>query len=133
MPIITAELNAKVIAGEAGCLDDEVALHYDTADPYAVTLQFLDEDLWGEDSVWWFDREMLAAGVRAPVGEGRLKVWPLGEKAVMLELHTDGLCDLVAVPVEELREFLRLTYVMVPEGAEPEQWDIDQLFQEMTG
>ncbi|MEU4149243.1 SsgA family sporulation/cell division regulator [Streptomyces sp. NPDC026659] len=101
-------------------------LLYRSQDPLAVQLLFWD-DLKGMVP-WVFARDLLAAGTRAPSGDGDVRVWP-GESGAEALLHLSlsspyGSAHLVA-PLPVIEEWLWRTYRLVPAGGEAEALNLD--------
>ena len=61
------------IRGESDVVTVEVAMVYETSDPYAVRLHITADE---ERRCWTFGRDLLADGLRSmvPVGEGAIQV-----------------------------------------------------------
>ncbi|GAB1333461.1 SsgA family sporulation/cell division regulator [Streptomyces sp. E-15] len=105
----------------------EVRFGYDSADPFAVRLDFRG----GLETVapWLFSRDLLWAGLDAPCGEGDVRVWPPcrchGSTTMRLALRGRGGAAAVYVPAAALREWLTETFAAVPAGAETPRlcWD----------
>lgn len=131
---ITKELTAYLIPGAGICLEFPVTACYDWSDPYAVRLGFPDAAQ-GAEAVpsWTFARELLDGGMRGPVGDGDVHVWPCGPDLVMVELRAATGSALVALAARELRTFLFLSYAEVPPGYEGEFLELDRLLHELTG
>src|SRR4029078_607520 len=70
---IPTPLSLTVSTG-TGEADLDAELRYDPADPFAVSLA-IGVDC-GEPVVWTFARDLLAAGVNAPSGEGDITIEP---------------------------------------------------------
>jgi hypothetical protein len=124
---ITTPLSLVVSTG-TGEAELDAELRYDPADPFAVALAIGVEC--GEPVVWMFARDLLAAGVSAPSGEGDITVEPdphatLGdERALRITLATDCLATMVT-PAAPVLEFLVETYAIVPTGSELDRVDLD--------
>jgi hypothetical protein len=120
---VTTRLMLSVTAatGEA-TLDAE--LRYDLSDPLAVSLAIGTQC--EEPVVWVFARDLLAAGITSPTGEGDITIEPADGVApeVRITLATDCLATLLA-PRDRVVEFLVETFTRVPSGAEFESVDFD--------
>src|SRR5215470_20255652 len=95
----------------------EVALRYDTDDPYAVHLVFKARD--GSEQVsWMLARQLLTAGLLVASGEGDVRVWPGQDEAgwLYLELRSPSGHALFEVPRTALVKFVLRTYDAVPPG-----------------
>ncbi|MFI7354003.1 SsgA family sporulation/cell division regulator [Streptomyces avidinii] len=101
---------------------------YDTSDPYAVRFDFM---LDGCPPIHWhFERDMLAEGVRRPVGEGDVSLrprWAGGRETLVMELWGDtrvGYESAVLITDSgQVSDFLEESYRLVARGAE--SWDVD--------
>jgi hypothetical protein len=125
---ITTPLSLTVSTG-TGEAELDAELRYDPADPFAVSLAIGVEC--GEPVVWTFARDLLAAGVGAPAGEGDITIEPDhaasldgAERQLRITLATDCLATMIA-PADRVVEFLVETYAIVPTGAELDRVDLD--------
>ncbi|WP_371476857.1 SsgA family sporulation/cell division regulator [Kitasatospora sp. NBC_00315] len=99
-------------------------MRYDSDDPYAVRLDFLDaatpEDRTSQDGcvTWAVGRELLTVGLDRPCGTGDVFVRP--GTAALTELAFSGVpgVAVLLVSTEALRTFLRATYTLVAAGSE---------------
>lgn len=103
--ITTAQIMGRV-AGSAemsdGCVyatPVPIEFTYDTGDPWAVRAVF------GTRVVWLFALELLADGLRWPVGEGDVRLWP-SERCLMMHLNTPAAQALIALPLGEVARFV---------------------------
>jgi hypothetical protein len=104
---------------------------YNTHDPLAITLVF---DTDGERPVRWiFSRELLAEGMTARAGEGDVVLWPMldqdGEPSAFCVQVGSTRTAVFEIPAEPVAEWLARTYDMVPQGAELDGVDWDELVQ----
>ncbi|HET7310031.1 MAG TPA: SsgA family sporulation/cell division regulator [Mycobacteriales bacterium] len=125
---ITTPLTLTVSTG-TGEADLDAELRYDPADPFAVSLA-IGVDC-GEPVVWTFARDLLAAGVNAPSGEGDITIEPdmsegfgADERRLRVTLATDCMATMVA-STDRVVEFLVETFAIVPTGAELDRVDFD--------
>lgn len=125
---VTAPLPLVVTTG-TGEAELDAELRYDPADPFAVSLAIGVEC--GEPVIWTFARDLLAAGVSAPTGEGDITIEPdhmssSDETGPMLRitLATDCLATMVT-NAWRVTEFLVETFALVPTGAELDRVDLD--------
>ncbi|MEU9982040.1 SsgA family sporulation/cell division regulator [Streptomyces sp. NPDC050856] len=82
-----------------------VALRYDPdAGPDTVRLVF------PGGTEWSFPRELLEAGLRAPVRHGDIGVWPCGRVQTVVELHVPDGVAMVQFDSPVLLRFLRRTH-----------------------
>jgi hypothetical protein len=86
-----------------------VRLRYDPdADPRAVRV-----DLPGVPERT-FSRALLEEGLRAPAGDGEVRVWPCGRVQAVVEFHSAQGVSLVQFDSKALLRFLRRTYLATP-------------------
>ncbi len=94
-------------------------LRYDPADPYAVAMAFLKDDV---EVVWVFARGLLLRGVYEPVGVGDVQVFPSvdedGRAVVALVLRAPTGAALVEGKTREFLDFLAQTTRAVWPGTE---------------
>ena len=80
---------------------------------------------------WVFSRELLATGLRRPIGSGDVQVWPCrnttGEAVVVIELHAPNRKGLLQAPAGAVRAFVREVFEAVPFGTEGSHVDMDEL------
>ncbi|MEU2350003.1 SsgA family sporulation/cell division regulator [Modestobacter sp. NPDC049651] len=117
------------------------ALVYDSTDPFAVRVRFGDDtaderDPGFEDAVdaeddggveWLLSRELLRAGLSAPVGDGDVRIWPARAALDVLYLQLrapsgEALFELSSSVVDD---FLRETERLVPAGTESDALHVD--------
>jgi hypothetical protein len=117
------------------------ALVYDSTDPFAVRVRFGDEvaedrdhgpdaGLEAEDDggvEWLLSRELLRAGLTAPVGDGDVRIWPARAALDVLYLQLrapsgEALFELSSSVVDD---FLRETERLVPAGTESDALHVD--------
>ncbi|MFI7501219.1 SsgA family sporulation/cell division regulator [Streptomyces sp. NPDC049687] len=60
---------------------------------------------------WTFPRALLEQGLRAPVGTGDVRVWPLGRVQAVVEFHSAHGVSVVQFESKALLRFLRRTYM----------------------
>ncbi|MFE4411406.1 SsgA family sporulation/cell division regulator [Streptomyces sp. NPDC093064] len=107
-------------------------LHYDRRDPFAVRMTFpAPATLEGVDVCWLFARDLLAAGLREPEGDGDVRVRPYGFDRTVMEFHAPEGTAVVHVRSGEIRRFLEATSELVPLGLEHLQFDLDHDLAEL--
>jgi hypothetical protein len=107
-------------------------LHYDRDDPFAVHMTFpAPATLEGVEVCWTFARDLLAAGMREPEGDGDVRVRPYGYDRTVLEFHAPEGTAVVHVRSGELRRFLEATGELVPAGREHLRLDLDHDLAEL--
>lgn len=104
----------------------EAELQYDPADPYAVTTVFMT----GRSQVrWTFGRDLLAAGLYEPSGDGDVHVWPCldaeGHAVVIIELCSPDGEALVQARTSDLSGFVDRMHQAVAPGRESDHLDLD--------
>ena len=101
----------------------QVELAYEAHDPYAVQTSFRCGR--GDWVVWVFSRDLLSRGIVAAAGEGDIRIQPVDNRTVELELCSpDGHVHVLA-PRSTLQEFLRRTHELVAAGTEGDWLDLD--------
>lgn len=127
--LVTAEMQLRLVVPGSSAMPVRATLRYDVADPYAVQVAFHTGPADGGDVVeWTFARSLLTDGVRAPVGEGDVQVWPsssAGQPVVCLALSSPSGKALFEMPLPSLVDFLGSTYAAVPTGGESSHVDVD--------
>ncbi len=114
-----------VVAGEEA-VPVEAALSYTPADPYAVTALFHADE--SAPVTWTFGRDLLAAGLDHPSGEGDVGVWPStagGEPVICVALSSPAGRALLEASHNDVRAFLSATFDLVPLGTESDHLDLD--------
>ncbi len=110
-----------------------VRLRYSVQDPYAVSLVFSGPD---EDVIWVFARELLAAGLTLPQGQGDVRIRPeirSGHRYVMISLTSpDGTAELEA-DAETIGAFIAETERAVPRGQEHTMVNVDEALASLLG
>jgi hypothetical protein len=123
--VITRPVIVEMV-GPDGPLQAEAELRYDPADPYAVTVAFLQGR--GE-VVWLFGRDLLIRGVSEPVGEGDVRVFPSldadGHAVIALVLRAPTGQALVTARAEDVLGFLACTTRAVWPGTEGDHLSAD--------
>ncbi len=98
-----------------------VELIYTAADPWAITLAV-------GSRLWLFARELLAAGLYEPVGDGDVQVRPdtggVSGHVVVALSSPSGTADL-ALPRGTVESLLDATEALVPPGTERLDWDTE--------
>jgi hypothetical protein len=116
------------------------ALVYDSTDPFAVRVRFGDDgpdedvdtaayDDPDEDGgvEWLLSRDLLRAGLTAPVGEGDVRLWPArgGLDVVFLQLRAPSGEALFELSGAAVADFLREAELLVPAGTESDVLRVD--------
>jgi uncharacterized protein (DUF1786 family) len=116
---VTAELSARVLSPGSASVAARVQIRYDSTDPYAVVMTVRLPG--GGPIPWIFGRELLDDGLSSTSGAGDVTVAPCPQ-AVSVLLHVtlrDDVSDAVLeMGVAPIKEFLLLTYELVPPGRE---------------
>jgi len=126
------------LVGPSSWTEVPAVLCYDTADPFAVRIAFGDSGDEGgavdaEESgiAWLLSRELLQAGVKAPAGDGDVRLWPAHGSSDVVFLHLrapsgEALFELSGATVAA---FLRQTEALVPTGTEGSRLGLDEELQ----
>ena len=129
---VSAELGLSLVVPEHGAVPLVASLDYCADDPYAIKMAFhVGTD---EPVEWIFARELLAAGLEAPTGEGDVQVWPQdGDASDILNIALSspfGEAHFQA-PKSATAEFLRSTYQIIPEGSETDFLNVDSELEDL--
>ncbi|MET8676654.1 SsgA family sporulation/cell division regulator [Streptomyces sp. NPDC004647] len=125
-PVIDQTVQAGLITAEAQVLDVPAVLRYRRDDPLAIRICFPPRaSLAGSHVTWVFARDLLAAGLESPTGEGDVHVRPFGADVTVMEFHAAVGTAMVRIKTADLRRFLQRSYLVVPAGSEHLQLDLD--------
>ncbi|MFG2193685.1 SsgA family sporulation/cell division regulator [Streptomyces sp. NPDC048639] len=125
-PVIDQAVRAGLITSDAQVQDMTAVLSYRREDPLAIRICFPPRaSLAGSDVAWVFGRDLLAAGLDGPAGEGDVHVRPFGDDLTVLEFHASVGTAMVRMETADLRRFLQRSYLLVPAGSEGSHWDVD--------
>ncbi|MER6345017.1 SsgA family sporulation/cell division regulator [Streptomyces sp. NPDC001595] len=125
-------LSAVVITGTGGVPLD-VRFGYDSADPFAVRLDFPLGA--GETPSWVLSRDLLSRGLVSPSGDGDVRVWPPcrchSSTMIRIRLRNTRSAAVLYVPAAELGGWLRNTYLAVPPGEESVHAALDRALEQL--
>ncbi|MFF9124103.1 SsgA family sporulation/cell division regulator [Streptomyces sp. NPDC014889] len=125
-------VEARLVSATPRMQSIPATLHYDRHDPFAVRMTFpAPATLEGVEVCWIFARELLAAGLREPEGDGDVRVRPYGYDRTVLEFHAPEGTAVVHVRSGEIRRFLESTSELVPLGLEHLQLNLDHDLAEL--
>lgn len=137
---ISAELRLRLVVPQQTIVPLVASMYYSGSDPYAVRMAFhVGTD---EPVEWIFARDLLAAGIESPQGEGDVHVWPSPMSCADADLDVPGPADPGGMvlnielsspfgqahfeaPARAVSAFLRRTYQVVPAGKESGYIDIN--------
>ncbi|MEZ5116968.1 MAG: SsgA family sporulation/cell division regulator [Candidatus Nanopelagicales bacterium] len=122
---VTSDLVLRLLLPEDRVMQVPCRVGYDPAAPYEVSATFATTE---GDVAWVLARDLLRAGLDAPVGEGDVVVWPSrgpDGPQVCLTLSSPSGRALLEAERGEVEEFLRRTDEAVPPGSESEFLDLD--------
>jgi hypothetical protein len=132
---VSAELGLMLVVPQHTTVPLVASLFYSGDDPYAVRMAFhVGTD---EPVEWIFARDLLAAGMAEPAGEGDVRAWPSASEAES-DAETGGGGETVLnivlsspfgqahfeAPMTAMAEFLHRTYDAIPAGHEGDFIDI---------
>ena len=130
--VIEQPVEARLVAAAPQMPSIPATLHYDRDDPFAVHMTFpAPATLEGVEVCWTFARDLLAAGMQEPEGDGDVRVRPYGYDRTVLEFHAPEGTAVVHVRSGELRRFLEATGELVPTGLEHLRLDLDHELAEL--
>lgn len=124
--VVSQAVTLELIDSTGAATPIEAELQYDPRDPYAVTTVFMT----GRSQVrWTFGRELLAAGLYEPSGDGDVHVWPCldshGRAVVIVELSSPDGEALIQARTGDLSAFVERMMAAVAPGAESAYLDLD--------
>jgi hypothetical protein len=132
---ITLETQIGLIPADGEPVPLPVRLCYCRLDPYAIRLQFMEDQLVAVE--WVFDRNLLILGQLGQVGYGDVCVMPsrdaTGRQVVMVSLTSPDGHALLEVDDESLQDFMDRTLSLVPEGTESRLIDTDATIRAILG
>lgn len=116
--LIETETAARFLA-PGGALSMKVVWYYDPKDPFAVQVRF-------PKTTWFFARELLRAGLTRPAGVGDVRLFPMSDTLLRLELRGDTGKGVFEFSLAQVRAFAAATYRAVPSGSETSYVDLDR-------
>jgi hypothetical protein len=128
---VSTELELHLVVPGGPALPVIAGLRYSADDPWAVRVAFHTGGSDDDVVEWMFARQLLTDGVRGPVGEGDVRVWPgvrssgPRDRIVNLAMASPSGSALFEIDRDGLVEFLQQTYLAVPTGSEEEVVDLD--------
>ncbi|WP_432040224.1 SsgA family sporulation/cell division regulator [Streptomyces cucumeris] len=132
--VIDQAVQAHLIASTPEARAIPACLRYEPDDPFAVRVSFPPSaSLDGTTVEWTFGRELLAAGLRGPAGNGDVQMWPCGPQRTVLEFHAPEGMAMVQFDTGDLLRFLGRSYTVVPEGSEIGQLNLDDGLASLLG
>jgi hypothetical protein len=109
-------------------------LAYRRSDPFAVQLSFPGFVGPGKgDLTWLFAREMLEAGLLAPVGDGDIRVAPARPGVIRLTLRSGTAEAVLEAPRDAVERFLRASGDCVRPGREDGACDWEREWDALLG
>lgn len=129
---VSAEVGLCLVVPEHGAVPLVASLYYRADDPFAIRMAFhVGTD---EPVEWIFARDLLAAGLDGPTGEGDVQVWPAdvgGTDVLNLALSSPYGEAHFEAPLTATGEFLERTYKIIPVGSETDFIDLDAELDEL--
>lgn len=127
-------VRARLITAEDQELPVPATLRYDSADPFAVHIDFPPEvSLAGEAVTWTFGRALLEQGVNGPSGSGDVHIWPCGRARTVVEFHSPLGLALLQFDTGVLQRFLLRSYAVVAPGGEDVGAAVDRGLEALLG
>lgn len=123
--IITAEITLNLVIGHEYGVPVPAHFSYSAHDPLSVTAEF---HAAGSTVQWVFARELLHSGMTSPVGDGDVTCWPAtisGQRTVCIALRSPSGQALLEAPADQIDDFLKRSFDVVPAGTESRHLDID--------
>ena len=129
---VAAELGLTLVVPEHGGVPLTASLFYRGDDPYAIRMAF---HVGTDDPVEWiFARDLLAAGMHDPAGDGDVRVWPgtgAAERVLNISLSSPFGQAHFEAPLPAMSQFLLRTFEVIPAGRECDFTDIDGELNEL--
>lgn len=129
---VAAELGLRLVVPGHGGVPLTASLYYRGDDPYAIQMAFhVGTD---EPVEWIFARELLAAGINQPAGEGDVRVWPsvaTDQDLLNISLSSPFGQAQFEAPLAAMTGFLLRTFEIVPVGREDEFIDVQNELNEL--
>lgn len=129
--IVSTEMDLKLVLTADRSITVNALMDYAAHEPYSVRATFRTSE---GDVNWVFARELLAAGLRKPAGEGDIAIWPsknLDGDVVCISLSSPSGQAMMEAKRSDIDEFLARTYTVVPAGTEGAMLDIDSLIDRL--
>jgi sporulation and cell division protein SsgA len=117
------------LVGTTSWTEVPAVLSYEVGDPFAVRIGFGDAGEPTDDGITWLlGRELLAAGLERPAGDGDVRLWPARTSGDVLYLHLRAPSGeaLFEVSRATVAAFLQRTEELVPPGEETAALDVDE-------
>ncbi len=129
---VAAELGLTLVVPEHGGVPLTASVYYRGDDPYAIRMAF---HVGMDDPVEWiFARDLLAAGMHEPAGDGDVRVWPGPEssrRVLNISLSSPFGQAHFEAPMAAMSQFLLRTFDLIPVGCEGDFTDIDGELNEL--
>ncbi|MEU2109955.1 SsgA family sporulation/cell division regulator [Streptomyces sp. NPDC019507] len=113
------------------------SFHYTSRDPYAARIVFHPDPERHRGVSWYVERDLLAAGMRCRAGVGEVQVRPApgppGGGQVMLQIGPPAGRAVFLLDAAGLREWLAVSYTLVPPGCESDRVDWRPLERLLSG
>ena len=129
---VAAELGLTLVVPEHGGVPLTASLYYRGDNPYAIRMAF---HVGMDDPVEWiFARDLLAAGMHEPTGDGDVRVWPGADtdrRVLNISLSSPFGQAHFEAPLPAMSQFLLRTFELIPVGREGDFTDIDGELNEL--
>jgi Streptomyces sporulation and cell division protein, SsgA len=128
--IVSAEVELRCFVRQYTIAPVAASFYYSREDPYAIRVDFhLDLD-WPVE--WTFARDLLSMGMVGCEGIGNVRVWPSAGPVggapggvVNIELSSQSGQARFEAPAEEISDFVRRTWQIVPAGVESDHLNFE--------
>jgi hypothetical protein len=133
MSSVSTGLTLRLVLGGDAQILVPATLVYDSLHPFAVSAVFHTSE---GDVTWVFGRDLLEDGLRGPVGQGDVAVWPShhdGRKVVCVSLASPSGSALLEADTVDVSSFLDASFTVVPSGTEMDVMDLDAELAELLG
>ncbi|WP_161789819.1 SsgA family sporulation/cell division regulator [Streptacidiphilus neutrinimicus] len=114
------------------CVPARIELDYTSSNAYAVSLHLVSPRPCTAPECWEFARDLLAEGITQPAGLGAVRVRPLTQDWITLDLVDAHGSAILVIATDDMRAFLGQTYRLVPPGQESFTLDWDDALRQLT-
>ena len=133
MSSVSTGLTLRLVLGGDAEILVPATLVYESLHAFAVSAVFHTSE---GDVTWVFGRDLLEDGLRGPVGQGDVAVWPShrqGRQLVCISLASPSGSALLEAETRDVAAFLDASFTVVPMGTEMDVMDLDAELAALLG
>ncbi|MFJ6792704.1 SsgA family sporulation/cell division regulator [Streptomyces sp. NPDC091268] len=108
--LMQKKINATLQSAAGAWHDLPIVLSHTPDDPLAVQLRILVTEAEPPLATWVFARDLLAAGLTAPSGEGDVRISPHGREATDITLVSPQTWCVIRLPSSPVQDFIAGTH-----------------------